>query len=58
MGMTAAETKYYKAMKELGCCTDDPEQLNHELGFVGAGLGEGVTNTCELKVLSYNKAME
>ena len=34
MGMTAAETKYYEAMKELGCCTDDPEQQQHELGLM------------------------
>ena len=33
MGMTAAETKYYEAMKELGCCTDNPEQQKHELGL-------------------------
>ena len=26
MGMTVAEIKYYEPMKELGCCTDDPEQ--------------------------------
>ena len=58
MGMTAAETKYYEAMKELGCCTDDPEQQQHELGLVGAGLGEGIANTRELKVLSYAEAME
>ena len=58
MGMTAAETKYYEAMKELGCCTDNPEQQQHELGLVGAGLGEGITNTRELKVLSYDEAME
>ena len=58
MGMTAAETKYYKAMKELECCTDDPEQQQHELGLVGAGLGEGIANTHELKVLSYSEAME
>ena len=25
---------------------------------MGAGLGEGITNTCELKVLSYEEAME
>ena len=31
MGMTAAEIKYYEAMKELGCCTTDPEQQKHEL---------------------------
>ena len=58
MGMTAAEMKYYEAMKELGCCTDDPEQQKHELGLMGAGLGKGITNTCELKVLSYEEAME
>ena len=58
MGMTAAEIKYYEAMKELGCCTDDPEQQQHELGLVGAGLGEGIANTRELKVLSYDEAME
>ena len=58
MGMTAAETKYYEAMKELRCCTDDPEQQQHELGLVDAGLGEGIANTCELKVLSYAEAME
>ena len=56
--MTAAETKYYKAMKELGCCTDDPEQQKHKLGLVGAGLDEGITNICELKVFSYEEAME
>ena len=58
MGMTAAEIKYYEAMKELGCCTDDPEQQKHELGLVGAGLGKGIANTRELKVLSYAEAME
>ena len=58
MGMTAAEIKYYEAMKELGCCTADPEQQQHELGLVGAGLGEGIANTRELKVLSYDEAME
>ena len=58
MGMTAAETKYYEAMKELRCCTDDPEQQQHELGLVGAGLGEGIDNTRELKVLSYAEVME
>ena len=58
MGMTAAETKYYEAMKELGCCTNDPEQQKHELGLVGTGLGEGIANTRELKVLSYDEAME
>ena len=58
MGMTVAETKYYEAMKELGCCTDDPEQQKHELGLVGAGLGEGIADTCELKVLRYKEAME
>ena len=57
MGMTAAETKYYEAMKELGCCTDDPEQEQHELGLVGARLGGGIANTRELKVLSYAEAM-
>ena len=58
MGMTAAETIYYEAMKELGCCTDDPEQQKHELWLMGAGLGEGIANTRELKVLSYDEAME
>ena len=58
MGMTAAETKYYEARKELGCCTNDPGQQQHELGLVGAGLGEGIANTLELKVLSYDEAME
>ena len=58
MGMTAAKTKYYEAMKELGCCTPDPEQQKHELGLISARLGEGIANTCELKVLSYNEAME
>ena len=57
MGMTAAKVKYYEAMKELGCCTTDPEQQKHELGLVGAGLGEGITNICELKVLGYDEAM-
>ena len=45
MGMTAAEIKYYEAMKELGCCTTDQEQQKHELGLMGAGLGEGIANT-------------
>ena len=58
MGMTAAKIKYYEGMKELGCCTTDPEQQNHELGLMGAGLCEGIANTRELKVLSYNEAME
>ena len=58
MGMTVAEIKYYEAMKELGCCTDDPKQQKHELGLVGAGLGKRIANTCELKVLSYEEAME
>ena len=58
MGMTAAEIKYYEAMKELGWCTTDPEQQKHKLGLVGAGLGEGIANTRELKVLSYDEAME
>ena len=58
MGMTVAESKYYEAMKELGCCTDDPEQQQHELGLMGARLGEGIANTRELKVLSYAEAME
>ena len=58
MGMTAAEIKYYEAMKELGCCTDNPEQQKQKLGLVGAGLGEGIANTRELKVLSYDEAME
>ena len=58
MGMTAAETIYYEAMKESGCCTDDPEQQKHELWLMGAGLGEGIANTRELKVLSYDEAME
>ena len=54
MGMTAAKTKYYNAMKELGCCTTYPEQQKHELGLVGARLGKGIANTRELKVLSYD----
>ena len=58
MGMTAAETKYYEAMKELGCCMDNPEQQQHKLGLVGARLGVGIANTRELKVLSYDEAME
>ena len=58
MGMTAAEIKYDEAMKELGCCTNNPEQQQHELGLVGTGLGKGITNTRELKVLSYDEAME
>ena len=57
MGMTAAEVKYYEAMKALGCCTTDPEQQKHELGLVGAGLGEGIANICELKVLGYDETM-
>ena len=52
MRMTVAKIKYYKAMKELGCCTTDPEQQKHEIGLVGARLGEGIANTRELKVLS------
>ena len=58
MGMTAAEIKYYEAMKELGCCTTDPEQQKHELGLIGARVGEGITNTCKLKVLSNDEAIE
>ena len=58
MGMTVAEIKYYEAMKELECCTTDPEQQKHELGLISARLGEGITNTCELQVLSYDEAME
>ena len=57
MGMTAAEVKYYEAMKELGCCTTNPKQQKHELGLMGAGLGEGIANTRELKVLGYDEAM-
>ena len=57
MWMTAAEVKYYKALKELECCTTNPKQQKHELGLVGARLGEGITNTCKLKVLGYNETM-
>ena len=57
-GVAAAEMKNYEAMKELGCCTDDPEKQKHKLGLVGAGLGEGIADTCELKVFSYEEAME
>ena len=58
MGMTAAKVKYSKEMKGLGCCTTDPKQQKHELGLMGARLGEGIAKTCELKVLSYDDAME
>ena len=57
MGMTAAKVKYYEAMKELGCCTTNPEQQKHELGLVGTRLGERITNTHRLKVLGYDEAM-
>ncbi|KAL7572430.1 hypothetical protein ACA910_006609 [Epithemia clementina (nom. ined.)] len=64
MGMSAAEITYYKAMKEIA------NDLGVELGLigagldwdeaclVGAGLGEGISNTNELKILSFDEAMQ
>ena len=43
--------KYYEAMKEL-------EEVQHEFGFVGAGLGGGFENTAELHVMKYDAAMK
>ena len=50
MGLTAAELKYYEAMKLLS-------STDIELGLVGAGLGDGITNTKELHVMGYDEAM-
>jgi len=49
--LTDAEVKYYEAMKEL-------EEVQHEFGFVGAGLGGGFENTAELHVMKYDAAMK
>ena len=50
MGLTAAELKYYEAMKLMS-------STDIELGLVGAGLGDGITNTKELHVMGYDEAM-
>ena len=50
MGLTVAELKYYEAMKLLS-------STDIELGLVGAGLGDGITNTKELHVMCYDEAM-
>jgi hypothetical protein len=46
IGLTEAEQKYYKIMRESG-----------EFSFVGAGLGGGFTNTSELHIMKYKEAM-
>jgi hypothetical protein len=64
LGMSAAEITYYKAMKVLS------EDLGVEMGLIGAemdcseacligaGLGDGISNTNELKILSFDEAMK
>ena len=47
-GLTAAELKYYEAMKLMS-------STDIELGLVGAGLGDGITNTKELHVMGYDE---
>ena len=47
IGLTSAENKYYKSMKELSKYT-----------MIGAGLGGGFMNTNELHVMKYDQAME
>ena len=49
--LTDAEVKYIEAMQEL-------EEVQHELRFVGAGLGGGFENTAELHVMKYDAAMK
>ena len=53
MGLTAAEEKYYEAMKELQS-QDLNEIFQIEFRLVGAGLG-GIKNTNELKVILVTK---
>ena len=48
--LTAAEQNYYFALSEyLGW---------GEYGCVGAGIGSGILNINELKVIGYNEAMQ
>ena len=50
MGLTAAELRYFEAMKLLS-------STDIELGLVGAGLGDGIINTKELHVMSSDEVM-
>ena len=45
--LTAAEQNYYFALSEY-----------LEYGCVGAGIGSGILNTNELKVIGYDEAMQ
>ena len=48
--LTAAEQNYYFALSEF---------LDWgEYGCVGAGIGSGIQNTNELKVIGYDEAMQ
>ena len=67
MGMTVAEIKYYEAMKELGCCTTDPEQQKKNFNrkctkdtFKGSlfGCQENVSNTTLTIVCTTNVSID
>ena len=53
--LSKAEQNYYHALQALD--SDADSFLDEELAMVGAGLGQGITNTKELKVMTFDEAM-
>lgn len=51
IGLSVAEANYYSALLVM------KSENKVELGLVGAGLGDGIATTHELKILTYGKAM-
>ncbi|KAL7572667.1 hypothetical protein ACA910_010411 [Epithemia clementina (nom. ined.)] len=56
LGLTKDEIAYYCAKTVL--FENDLSYSDCELVLVGAGLGDGITNTSELQVLTYDEAMK
>ena len=53
LALTQAEINYQNHLKEVA-----KSGIDHEVAFVGAGLGGGFKNTAELKVMKYAEAMQ
>ena len=53
LALTQAEINYQNHLKE-----EAKSGIDHEVAFVGAGLGGGFKNTAELKVMKYAEAMQ
>ena len=60
MALTKAESEYYADLRSMVTSEicDEDLAVDYEMAAVGAGLGGGIEDTSELKVMKYKEAMK